>query len=243
MHQESKLIKHLYLILCGIAICLFNYGLLIYHSLFAVLVSYVLITFLNSTALIATSFVFHLSYLLIGYYYTSTTTYDITWTMPHCVLILRLIALAFDISDGQRPLSELSVENKKSMLTKKPTLIEIASFSYFPASFLIGPQISYRRFDSFINNEFDKYPGYMEAGLKRGLVGITYLLVNVVGSAFVSDSFILSNNFTNNHGIIARLLLLGVWGRVTLYKYISCWLLTESVAMCFGKSQHYSNLY
>lgn len=30
-------------------------------------------------------------YLLAGYYYTATEEYDIKWTMPHCVLMLKLV--------------------------------------------------------------------------------------------------------------------------------------------------------
>ena len=30
-------------------------------------------------------------YLLAGYYYTATEEYDIKWTMPHCVLTLKLV--------------------------------------------------------------------------------------------------------------------------------------------------------
>lgn len=30
-------------------------------------------------------------YLLAGYYYTATLDYDIKWTMPQCVLTLKLI--------------------------------------------------------------------------------------------------------------------------------------------------------
>lgn len=32
-------------------------------------------------------------YLLMGYYYTATDEYDIKWTMPHCVLTLKLIGM------------------------------------------------------------------------------------------------------------------------------------------------------
>lgn len=38
-----------------------------------------------------------------GYYYTGTDTYDIKWSMPHCVLTLRLIGLTIDVYDGQKP--------------------------------------------------------------------------------------------------------------------------------------------
>lgn len=34
---------------------------------------------------------------------TSTDDYDIKWTMPQCVLALRLIGLSFNLLDGQKP--------------------------------------------------------------------------------------------------------------------------------------------
>lgn len=37
-----------------------------------------------------------------GYYMTGTDTYDIKWSMPHCVLTLRLIALTYDVYDGRK---------------------------------------------------------------------------------------------------------------------------------------------
>ena len=43
-------------------------------------------------------------YLVIGYYFevVSGKEYNISWTMPHCVLTLRLTAVAFDLYDGQK---------------------------------------------------------------------------------------------------------------------------------------------
>lgn len=77
--------------------------------------------------------------------------------MPHCVLVLRLIGLAFDVADGELPEEQLSSENKKTALKTPPSLFEIASYTYFPASFMVGPQFPFRRFDQFINKDFDKY--------------------------------------------------------------------------------------
>jgi lysophospholipid acyltransferase 5 len=39
---------------------------------------------------------------MAGYYMTGTETYDIKWSMPQCVLTLRLIGLAFDLFDGKK---------------------------------------------------------------------------------------------------------------------------------------------
>lgn len=242
IYPQNQLNNHIFLAGTGILLCIFNYGLLVYHSLIAVSVTYLLLITLNGTALTTASFVFHMSYLLMGYYWTSTETYDITWTMPHCVLTLRLIGLAFDVTDGQRPVEELSAANKKTCLSRRPNWLEIAGYTYFPACFLVGPQFSFRRYESFINKEFDKYTGFTQAGLLRGGIGLIYLIVNVIGSGYFPDSYLISDDFSTRHNILARWLILGLWGRITLYKYISCWLMTEGSAICFGKAHFFSSL-
>lgn len=233
--QQTVDFKHLYIFGSGLLLCIFNYGWLAHHSFAAVSVAYLLMRLLNGTALVAASFVFHMAYLMVGYYVTATETYDITWTMPHCVLTLRLIGLAFDIADGQRPVDKLSAAQKKSFVKQKPTFVEMAAYTYFPGSFLVGPQFSYRRYQSFVNGEFDKYDGCLTAGAKRAAVGACYLLVNLVGSGYLNEKYVLSPEFSENNGIFMRLILAGLWGRITLYKYIACWLLTESVCICFGE--------
>lgn len=237
IYPLSKSINHLYLFATGLFICLFNYGWLAYHSLSAILVSYGLILLLNGNALVLATLIFNMGYLLMGYYNTATETYDITWTMPHCVLTLKLIGLAFDIADGQRDESQLSATQKKSAVKTKPNLLEIAAFTYFPASFLVGPQFSFRRYLSFIDKEFDKYDGYFAAGAKRAAIGCCYLAVNVIGAGYLSDKYMTSPEFSEDHGVLMRIVLAGIWARIVFYKYISCWLLTESVAICFGKCE------
>jgi hypothetical protein len=37
------------------------------------------------------------------------------------------------------------------------------------------------------------------------------------------------------HSFIMKHVILGLWGRLTLYKYISCWLITEGVCIMSGK--------
>lgn len=145
------------MILSGGLICFFNYGWDIYHSLIAITGSYIITKLFSGTLLIGATMLFHMSYLLIGYYYTESETYDIKWTMPHCVLVLRLIGLGFDIADGEQDDELLSIENRKSALRKLPTLFEIASYTYFPASVLVGPQFSFKRYDQFMNKDFEKY--------------------------------------------------------------------------------------
>lgn len=234
IYRKSAFVNHLYIFTCGLAIIVFNYGFDTYHCIVAITVTYLLITVLQGTVLVSVSFIFHMAYLLIGYYYTGTETYDIKWTMPHCVLTLRLIGLAFDVSDGQRPDEKLSTENKKSCLRRIPSLLEIFAYTLFPASLLVGPQFSFRRYDSFVQKEFDKYKGHTRAGLIRGALGLAYLIVYQLGSAWIPDDYLLSAEFANR-SIWHRWIMMGLWGKFLLYKYICCWLLSEGAAMCFGE--------
>lgn len=50
--------------------------------------------------------------------------------MPHCVLTLRLIGLAFDLADGTLPEEKLSKDMKRLAIKpeNKPDIIEIATF-------------------------------------------------------------------------------------------------------------------
>nr|CAI5851130.1 unnamed protein product [Callosobruchus analis] len=50
---------------------------------------------------------------------------------------------------------------------------------------------------------------------------------------FVSDEYLLTDEYGNSN-FFKKMLLLGIWGRYTLYKYISCWLLSEGACIMFG---------
>lgn len=45
---------------------------------------------------------------------------------------------------------KLSGDQQKTALPFTPTLIEIAGHTYFPASFMVGPQFSMRRYLDFV---------------------------------------------------------------------------------------------
>jgi hypothetical protein len=49
---------------------------------------------------------------------------------------------------------ELSHEQKKRALSKIPSLLEVAGYTYFPASFLVGPQFPMRRYLDFVAGIF-----------------------------------------------------------------------------------------
>lgn len=112
--------------------------------------------------------------------------------MPQCVLTLSLIALSFDIYDGQQNLKSKQNPNrnndKKNIITNEdtaieriPTFIEILSKCYFPPIFLIGPQIKFKDYIIFIESN--------ESILKSWLVSI-----------ILSDKFLIKKSKPNLAG-------------------------------------------
>lgn len=72
--------------------------------------------------------------------------------------MLRLIGLTFDVCDTHafkagKPKKEMDYYG----IEKTPNLLEVASFVYFPASFLAGPQFSYHLYERFMNKEFAQF--------------------------------------------------------------------------------------
>uniref|UniRef100_A0A6E8W4N8 Lysophospholipid acyltransferase 5 n=1 Tax=Anopheles coluzzii TaxID=1518534 RepID=A0A6E8W4N8_ANOCL len=224
--------RNLYIAFTGLSIVAFNYGTDIYHSLLAVAVSFLCNTFLGtSRLLVPVSFTYHMGYLLIGYYYTTSDTYDIKWTMPHCVLVLRLIGLAFDLSDSRKKVADGKPDAK---CIPAPSLLELIAFTYFPATVLVGPQFSFLRYQRFIAGAYESHtqnaPAY---ATKKFLQGVFYLVVNQVGTQYVSDAYLMSSEF-EQESLFMKHIYLGCWGRITLYKYISIWLLAEGAAVIYG---------
>ncbi|XP_065170284.1 lysophospholipid acyltransferase 5 [Atheta coriaria] len=239
IHGKPANLQHLYFIISGLSFGFFNYGLESLHSAFTVVFSYLtLVIFRGTATCVAISFVFNMAYLLIGYVYSSTNDYDINWTLPQCVLVLRLIGLSFDLYDGNQPEESLGAQNKRVALKTRPTFLEYGGHMFFPTCYMIGPQFNMRRYQSFVAGEFSegdksKPPNSIAAGTRRLFLGIGYVALFHVVNIYVNDDYLLSDDYASAP-FWKRALLLGVWGRIVLYKYISCWLLTEGACIMFG---------
>ena len=101
--------------------------------------------------------------MLYGYFmkeWSHNTVFN--WTLPQCVLTLSLIAMSFDIYDGAKNKTAKAkgepATNEETALEKVPTLLEILSKTYFPPSFLIGPQVGFKDFLLFIENTENLLP-------------------------------------------------------------------------------------
>lgn len=184
---KNKTVAHrnLFFIITGFEMAHYNFGLSLYHNIIPAIVFMITTKGLGAgQANAICTLAFNMIYLIAGYIVTESEEYDITWTMPQCVLTLKLIALSFDLWDGQKKPEELSKNNKETALTVPPTFAELLGFVYFPPCFLIGPLFSYKRYHNYMSGGFpleQESESYENYGFKRLLQGFAYLTAFQVG--------------------------------------------------------------
>ncbi|EEC04873.1 complement c3f, putative [Ixodes scapularis] len=198
--NKNPVSQHLYFTVCGLLLCCFNYGFNVYHSLLNILVVYAVLRLIGGTlASVAFSFIFCMGYLVLGYYFTATKEYDITWTMPHCILALRLVGLVFDVYDGKKDPATLPYDQKRTALQGVPSLLEVMGHSYFFGGFLVGPQFPMKRYLDFVQGTFftkkGEKPSCIVPALMRMGLGLLCLLFSQLGSLWLDEKYMLSDEY------------------------------------------------
>ncbi|XP_066594528.1 lysophospholipid acyltransferase 5 [Prorops nasuta] len=239
LYGKNPTQQHLYFIVSSLVLGYWNYGFNIVHPIAAICITFLILKIIGGSQIsVLVIFLFNMIYLLYGYYTTSTKNYDITWTMPQCVLTLRLIGLAFNLMDGKISDDKLSAFQKETNIKKAPSFLEISAFTLFPGSFLIGPQFSYRRYEDYVNGKLINSdgiskPNCLTAAFTRASLGFVYVAVYKIGTIYINEQHLLNASFYES-GFFKQCFILGIWGRLNLYKYISCWLISEGVCTMFG---------
>lgn len=180
-------------------------------------------------------YVFHMGYLLTGYYFKETTGYDINWTMPGCVLCLRMIGLAVDVHDGTKKPEELSKDQRENALQTIPSLLEILGQSFFIGGYFVGPQFSMKKFQNFIERSINEdLPPSRRFAFKRFGIGLCYLLGHLLGDKFLVPVGFVETEAFQSLGFLAKSFYFSIWVKVILAKYISAWLLAEGAVILSG---------
>ncbi|ORZ15144.1 MBOAT, membrane-bound O-acyltransferase family-domain-containing protein [Absidia repens] len=95
--------RNRYIAISGLALATYFSGWNMYHGLVTLIVSYGLcLAFQKKREMaVATVWIFNTAYLLTGYYTMASNDYDISWTMPQCIICLRLMGFSMDFMDGK----------------------------------------------------------------------------------------------------------------------------------------------
>lgn len=229
---------HVYFTAVGILLLYWNYGTGIVHSVICITVQYLIFKVVGtSSRCIAVSFPFQLTYLVVGYVLTSTDDYDIIWTMPHCILTLRLIGLSFDLYDGHRDQSKVTPEQKTLMVKEIPSLLEMFGFCYFIGGFIIGPQFPIRRYRLMVKGELTDVPGRrpnsLVPALRRCLSGTFILALQLLADLYIPMSVLYDPEFYNS-AFWWRLLMICLRGHILFYQYVSIWMINEGICILSG---------
>lgn len=90
---------------------------------------------------------------MYGYLYTQGTDYNFEWTIPECILTLRLTAIVIDVYDGhQMKFGKIDVKNDAALF-ENPGLLDLLAACYLPFTFQVGPQFEFKRFHSFLRQQ------------------------------------------------------------------------------------------
>lgn len=241
LYNQPAVLKHVYFIVTGLLQCYFNFGVHVYHSLINIIVIYILLKICGGTKLsVAAAFLYNITYLVLGYLCEDIAkgTYNISWTMPHCVLTLRLTAVAFDLYDGQK--RPVPIDAQDSAMSTCPSFLSLMGHCYFFGGFLVGPQFSLQRYLNFVHGEYSDPrtkgpPNSFPAALERLLLGVAYIAAYQVVYLYVSDDYLTTPAFQDK-GFLLKCIILLVWAKTCLNKYIGSWLLIEGTLIYCGLS-------
>ncbi|VDK50720.1 unnamed protein product [Anisakis simplex] len=239
IYNKSVTIQHLYFATVGVAFYLFNYGFAIYHSLLSILLAYLLTNYLAGTkhSVILAHIIF-LGHLLIGYWFAESDQYDITWTTPFCITTLRFIGLVMDVYDGQKPRDKLKPDQLKTAIVDPPGILEIAAYGYCFTGTFVGPQFPLARFRSLINGAFLDENGEVRASglmpsLGRFIAGCFYAVIHQWGAYWIPGEYFNTREFFNQSFLWKNIWIV-LWFKLTMCRYVCCWLFTEGAAILSG---------
>nr|XP_054768730.1 lysophospholipid acyltransferase 5-like [Lytechinus pictus] len=239
LHGTSATTKHLYISTIGLAICYFNYGMDTGYLFFCSLFNYILLFLVGGTgSSVIISFLFNLGYLLVSYAIFASNDYDMNWTTPQCILTLRMISVAFDLYDGHKPVEKLSSEQKSLCFKESPGLLEIVSYSFFFGYFLTGPQYPLRQYRDYmdgklLDNECGKPSDTLQPALRIFTIGMIYFIIEILLVPSFPATYLLTEEFAQS-SFLYKLFYICLFGRFTINKYVTFWLISEGVCILSG---------
>lgn len=239
LYKKSPTLQHLLITICGLFLAVFLYGLEGLHTLVAVVVQYSLIHLIGPNyIMVLASFTFQMTYLLVGYLAYSTDLYDIAWTTAQCILVLRLLGVAWDTYDGAQDLEKASNDTKEMALRTPPGLLEMTGHAYFFGSFIVGPQFPMSRYLSFIGGtlippKHDRQDVKIKKGLLRLAAGLVYMSIYALFEGSFNNQYLVSKEF-ETLSLIRKMAYITVWGKTSLCKYLAVWLVAEGSCIMSG---------
>ncbi|KAI1287559.1 Lysophospholipid acyltransferase 5 [Halotydeus destructor] len=242
--KQPLVIKNAYFALAGLSIGFFNYGFNILHTTLTIVTVHIFMNaFKGKLASVLLTFSFCTFYLLWGYWKTQSDEYSFHWTIPHCILTLRLIAVAFDVYDGHQLIKLEKVDNvpnakdiikNDETLSQPPGLLQLLGHCYFPASFLVGPQYGIKRYMDFVKGTESFVPMSLGPAFQNLFLGLAYLMVFQVGTQWFPSKYLMSPEFNALDSFWKQSTVIAITCKIQLCKYVCIWSVSEGCCIASG---------
>lgn len=251
VYKYAPDVQYAYFIGTSFLLYMWNFGFDIKHPIATIVLQWTMLKlFGGCPTSLKMTFALQLGYYLLGIRLQSPCAhgnYQLNWLTPQCVLLLRMVGLAFDMYDGHKAPSQLENYQKESAFYGPPPLLEMFAFAFFPGGFLIGPQFSLVRFRKLVRGQLveqgddcENTDRYVEAG-KRFVMGTAVLLVQRELSFFFNPSYYISYDF-EFYPFDAKLVYVCITGHLTIIKYLAIWTVNDGVNVISGLGYGSGNL-
>jgi len=222
--NQSKTVQNAFFAMSGFSLVYACFGIDVMNILTCIVAQWLMLkTLLGTKFLVPCSFLFQMGYLIYGYYATEASY--ITWTMPGCVLCLRMIGLAFDCHDGTK--EKLRPEQIERALKKVPSLLEITAFSLNFNGVLIGPQFPFVTHDLLVSGKLidsTEPPKTVLLSMKTLMHGIGMLVLHQVmcSESFFPTSYLESDEYFTKP-FWYRIAFISLNGIFYFHKHVATW--------------------
>lgn len=239
---DSPTLKHFFSGSIGFAMGWFCFGTGMFHSLFTSLVTYLIVSFVKGPLAPKLVFLFALGHLSISHIIRQINNYggyELDYTGPQMVLVIKLTSFAYNVFDGQN-LDKCIPEQKERAISKVPSLLEYFGFIYFFGGFLAGPAIEigeYLKFTdmSLFPTEKDKkkIPSSFLPAMKAFLIGILCF-----GGIILSGKFPIqvatTTEFLNDTSFFYRFMYVQIAITLVRFQYYFIWMISEGACILAG---------
>ena len=123
--------------------------------------------------------------------------------------------------------------NSETAIETMPSLLSFLSHNYFPTTVLVGPLIPYRQFITYIESEVNHLPKCWKLSLTRLLLGMLYFAGYNFASKYFPSDYLLSDHY-HSLSFFAKIAMIAIVARLSLFKYITCWLMSEGASIASG---------
>ncbi|KAL5491535.1 hypothetical protein EMCRGX_G016837 [Ephydatia muelleri] len=239
--KRSAWIQNVFFTAAGFWVMYFVYGAYMWHSLLDVLVVYgILVLFGGSLTAVTLTWLVTMGHMMAGYVHVmlSDEVHPISWTIPHCVLVLKLIGLSYNLYDAKRNPATISDDMKLVAVAEKPSFLELLGFCYFMGSVLSGPQMSFIRYRQFVEGKLynvETTPSSIPAGLQRFLVSCVFSGLYSLFNRNYPLTYLLTDEF-GAQTFLYKLWLVFISGKIALWRYVTVWLVAEGSCIITGIS-------